>query len=247
MSGIVQVKMLGRFGNQSMQYLFARAYAERIGAEFACEPWVGEEVFQISQAVRYAGPALPERDCTQVNGESDVCIKSYCQNQSAMIYTVRQARDWLRFRHSLPEVFTTGFAKTVLRDDRPICHLRRGDYAGYGYVVVSRESYFAAKTYWNLLDDLAFLSEENPTPRAPGLPEHLNFMPDFMRMVYAPILLRANSTFSWLAALLNVGGRIFAPRISGLCGGREHTCEFVQGNWPKLANLDGCTDLHVLP
>ncbi len=88
------------------------------------------------------------------------------------------------------------------------------------------------------------LSEEEPTPHAPFIPDDLSFIVDFYRMVQAPTLLRANSSFSWCAALLG-NGLVLSPVIDGLEGGKKHLCKFVAGNWPRFANFDFVTDLRV--
>lgn len=257
MSGVVQVKMLGRFGNQCMQYLFARAHAERVGARFYCEEWVGEQVFNIPKHGRYdysgkyGAAELPVRSELDLGpDETDVCIRGYAQNPHAMIYTKEWAREVLKLKIPPEVVFSdpgpergVAVIQTV-SNDKVVAHHRAGDYYGYGYPVVSLLSIGAeAERIWPKAH-LSVLSEEHPTPHG-RLPSHLSFLPDFYRMVMAPCLMRANSTFSWVAALLNRSGRVFSPVIDGKEGGREHYCTFVEGNWPRLSNLEGCGELRL--
>ena len=70
------------------------------------------------------------------------------------------------------------------------------------------------------------------------------FLPDFYRMLYATVLFRGNSSFSWLAALLSTGA-IFSPVVKGLKGGMEHDVAYVPGNWPALSDLACGSDMHV--
>src|SRR5580698_142798 len=43
---LLQARFKGLFGNQAIAYAWCRALAERLGAEFQTEPWVGEELFE---------------------------------------------------------------------------------------------------------------------------------------------------------------------------------------------------------
>ena len=93
---------------------------------------------------------------------------------------------------------------------------------------------------------MSFVTEESPH-RVDGIPEDLSFLPDFYRLVNASVLLRANSTFSFLAGLLNTG-IVLSPRIDGLVGGKEHDdVNFEVGNHCRLADLSFCSDLFVAP
>jgi hypothetical protein len=249
---ILVLQLQGRFGNTCMEYLFARAYAERHGFELHVEPWIGERIFQISHPRPHRHDMLPvfnEVQLAERVPDGPCVFRGYAQMQRAMLYTKRQAQAWLKLQ---PEI-ETACASAILADgskqDRVVCHRRAGDYIGYGYPVVSWLSYKRACFRFGLQaspPDFVMLSEETPTPHAGYLPDDLSFMADFYRMMVAPTLLRGNSSFSWLAALLG-DGLVLSPIIEGLEGGKEHDCAFVAGNWPRFANLDFVTDLHVNP
>jgi len=261
---VVVCSLIGaKLGNATMSWLHAFAHAARVGAEFQCDPWVGEQVFDLPPYTRphafRSGPRLryPERDeFTLAPDEGDVTLRTYAQSQAAMIYTATQAREWLRLKRPIEAVFNTLEAERIFGRDHIVAHLRRGDYARLGYPLISFKSYHKACVErrlceWTPQETLSepfhFVSEETPTPWH-GLPDALSFLPDFYRLVYAPIMLRANSSFSWVAGLLNVFGRVFAPMITpGMKGGEENDCYFVEGNWPRLSTLPMCTDLHVQP
>lgn len=252
----------GRFGNQTLQYLFARAFAERFCFELRTDPWIGERIFDISHprpdgSQREQGaPVWSDKlfaDCLETRPEvwnsGSLIFRGYAQCQSAMIYTKRQAQAWLKLR---PEI-QDGCAKAVAADsgapDRIVCHRRVGDYLGYGYPICSLLSYNSAALYYGLHwsdAGVTMLCEEDPTPHAGFLPDDLAFMADFYRLMRAPTLLRGNSSFSWLAALLG-SGLVLSPVIDGLEGGKEQFCHFVAGNHPRFANLDFVTDLYVAP
>ncbi len=239
----------GRFGNQALQYLFARAYAQKHGFEFQCESWIGERIFQVESVRPHRHDMLPRYNEAQLAAkvpDHSFVFRGYAQCQSAMIYSKREAQAWLQLRPEI-ELACYRLVPSDGHGDYPIiCHRRVGDYIGYGYPVVSQNSYTSALTQYGFdLSGAVFLSEEKPTPHG-DLPDDISFMVDFYRMMTAPTLLRANSSFSWLAALLG-NGIVLSPIIEGLEGGKEHHVRFVTGNWPRFANLDFVTDLHVSP
>lgn len=246
----------GRFGNAMLQWLFAKGWAEAHGYELRHEPFIGERVFQI-EGIRPDG-----REVHRVN-ENELCalgvlarmqdhppvldyeFRGYAQmQQCADYYTKRQARDWLKIR---PEWLPALNRICAHHNDVIVGHRRVGDYAGYdGYTIVSLESYRACCRQYGLeLSRLHMLTEESPTPHA-DLPDDLSFLPDFYRMMTAPVLLRGNSTFSFLAGVLS-DGVVLAPVVNGLAGRTEHDCKFVPGNWPRFANFDFTTDMEVSP
>lgn len=230
-----------------MQYLFARAFAVLWRYEFTCDPWVGEKVFNIEHS-RYSGPVLPRFNENTIGSEKgDIEFRGYAQMQSCMICTKRGAKEWLRFRPEIEQVLRRILANRTSSRDSIVAHQRVGDYVGYGYPIVSRQSYRdAAVHYFGSCAHVAFVAEEQPLDHAP-LPDELSFLPDFYRLATAPTLMRANSSFSFVAGLLN-NGLVLSPRIDGLRGGVEHDgVKFEAGNHCRLSSLDFCTDLHVSP
>lgn len=221
---IINAALIGRFGNQLFQYAYARALSEKAGSELRTPPWVGQQIFEISDPPIEGGEVL--------NG--------YCQNQESMIYTRAQVRAWFRFRWDV----AARLMPTVPSDDYLIAHRRVGDYAASGYVVVSKESYrrAAVKFEYNP-DKLRFVSDETPGI-CESFPPPLDFLPDFYRLMCASVLFRSNSTFSWWAATLG-HNEVFSPVIRGFEGGKEQDVPFVRGNSPRLADLPFITDLYL--
>ena len=68
-----------------------------------------------------------------------------------------------------------------------------------------------------------------------GIPSEFSFLPDFVALMQADVILRANSTFSWWAAALS-NARVLAPIVGDLCGKQD--VSFVEGNWPRCAHTD---------
>lgn len=240
----------GRFGNQVVQFLYAYFLAERWRYNFTCDEWIGEKVFDIS-CQRYTGPALRRINemtfCAPGDtGDESVEFRGYAQMSHCTIYTKRDAQSLLKIR---PEILATlgRIREHHFRRDSIVAHHRKGDFIGYSYPVVSRLSYkLAAQHYFGFSAFPQYVSEEEPTP-ANGLPSELAFLPDFYRLMMAPTLMRANSTFSFVAALLG-NGLVLSPRIDGLQGGVEHdNVLFEAGNHCKLADFSFCSDLHISP
>ena len=210
----VEPELIGRLGNQLFIYAHARAYAEQNNCELRTVPWVGEELFAGMPIIRPQG--------------NEIKLRGYRQRQEDLIYTRRDCKRWFAWK---PEVARRlrALGPTI----SVAAHLRRGDYAPLGYVVVSQRSYERACLDWGLSAPF-FIAEEYGHP----------WLEDFYRLQQAGALLRANSTFSWWAATLSEG-QVYSPIIAGLEGGKEQDCQFVSGNWPRLANLELTTDLHL--
>ena len=221
-----------RLGNNLHIYAHARALAEQTGRELRTPPWVGESIF-----------TLDDYPIQRPDGSEEV-LRGYFQSQKDLIYTRADCRRWFTLR---PEVARILDADPEMQPKGITAHFRRGDYAGAGYPLVSRLSVIAAVAQYfpEGEAEIEDVSDEHPV-RHPAFRGDLEMLPDFYRLMRAPILFRANSTFSWWAATLGTG-RVFAPIITGLKGGEEHyTVPYIEGNWPKCADgLDFVTDLHL--
>lgn len=259
---VLSVTLQGRFGNQCIQWLFCRALAERYNYTLHCESWIGERVFDIP-ARPYSGPELPRLNeltiFDQMERGISVEFRGYAQTmerevygtrqtQRAMPYTKRQVKEWLRIRPELISIIRGIVFPSMDSADSIVAHQRFGDFIGYGYPVVSRQSYLGESIkYFGTCAHVEFVSEEDAIPLRGILPDDLAFLPDFYRLMTAPTLMRANSTFSFLAGLLS-DGLVLSPRIDGLEGGREHDgVRFEAGNHCRLASFDFCSDLLVAP
>ncbi len=239
--------------NQAMQILFARAFAVGCGYEFRCDEWIGERIFE-DVIPRYSGKELPRYNedslaLAMQRGE-DCEFRGYGQKVlfRNTPYTKTLAQKWLTFRPEIEQVLRRILAnRTPIIQDSIVAHQRAGDYFGYGYPVISREAYRrAALEYFGSTAHVVFVAEEHPLDHEP-LHNDLSFLPDFYRLMKAPTLMRANSSFSFVAGLLG-NGVVLSPRIDGLQGGIEHdNVKFEPGNHCRLSDYDFCSDLHVSP
>lgn len=221
---------LGRFGNRLFRAAKALALAEQTGAELRMEPWEGERIFTLDGC----RPKRPD-------GTEDLVIDGYCQNQQSLIYSRADCRRWFALRPEIEEALIA----SVKIEKCPHAHLRKGDYISCGYPVLSMKAVIRAMRERGMAEYFVPVSDEFPLVHDGATMIGLSFLPDFYRLTRAPVLFRANSSFSWWAATLS-HGKVFSPVITGLAGGVEHdNVPFVEGNWPRLCELDFVTDLHL--
>lgn len=231
--------LTGRLGNLLFQYAHARAWCQQNHYDLCLPPWVGEKVFEIGEAVR------PKRFKPDM-----VWPENMRQNQESLIYTRRQVREWFKFKPWVMDRLKSISVPKIL------LNVREGqDYRDAGLVTISRASYLlAADKFGFNSGDWAWEIDINPTRHpsfngdfsSSGLGTSWVCIPSFYRLMMAPVLFRANSTFSWWAATLG-NGRVFAPVIRGIRGGVPNAqCDtFVEGNWPIMADCPQNSDLHL--
>lgn len=239
MKPTVFVPLIGRLGNLLFIYAHARAWCEQNGYDLSTYPWVGENVFTIPHAIR---PNLRKPDL--------VWPEAMRQHQRDLIYTRKQVREWFTFKPEIAALLEPARCMTPC-----LLNVRQAaDYVSAGLVTISQDSYIQAAERFGYEGPFCFETDVEPTrlPRftgnieASGLGTTAVALPSFFRLMTAPTLFRANSTFSWWAATLG-NGTVFSPIIRGLRGGypREYCGVFVRGNWPVMADCPENSDLHL--
>jgi len=237
--GVIQFSSLGRngrLGNQLHQVSVARALAERSGSTLEIpDEWEGRTVFQGWDSFPPLKRKLPRMPQEFVPGpeQTNYDLDGYFQSAAAMsILSRAKLREWFKFKPKIES--------QVRKIPYPYCawHLRLEDYLtdprySKMFTSVSARSYLRAATENQI--DLPILTFSADWPGS--------WTNDFILQRDAAVLFRANSTFSWWAGVLGTG-RVFSPVVDGQPAGWQD-CDFVEGNWPKHANMPYLTDLHL--
>ena len=222
----------GRFGNQVGQWAFARSLAARLGSTFECPDWVGREVFTGPAEIPLPTVRLPKTPCEYIPGHQNVAIHGYFQFQEAFNLMRRsELKQWL----TVQERWLNAMPRTNLF--YVAAHLRRGDYVKHSdqYCIIERAAYEKAivAAGYNLAD-VVWVDEEHATV-VKSVPKHLSFLPDFLTLMRADVIFRANSTFSfWAGALSNAV--VYSPRVGEKIG-RHEDIEFELGNHCAMLGL----------
>jgi len=225
----------GRFGNQLLQYGFLRLCAQRYGLELQVPDWIGRDLFEFDDPL--PAETLPLRRECDFDVSTVLCGAgaAVVTNVNIQGYFCGSMARWGEVREPLRAVFRLGarLAPKVTRALEALrargatviaVHLRRGDF-GYGRFWIAPSSWFARwlRDIWAGLDrpvlyvasDCAQVARElaefQPVTAAElgieivGAP----FLVDFEVLRNADLLAVSNSSFSFVAALLNTRARTF--------------------------------------
>ncbi len=243
---VVARRFHDRAGNTLFQYAHARAYAERVGAELQTDPWWGQEVFGLTE--KPIAKELPKRadmDFENWDGEANIEITGWCLHQKCMIYSRKQAKEWLQFTPEIARALESVPAFEVAY------HVRWGDFQTMAdFIAISHKSY--EKAIREFLPDYCQLPrmvcawESLRSTKLESM--NLGWLPDFAALIRAIFMFRANSTFSWWAATLGDNARVFAPKLNGIepLAHQFQDVPFVEGNHPAISCFHpNCSDLHL--
>jgi hypothetical protein len=269
---LIQAIIGGGLGNKLFGYCFARAYAEKMGCDLEVQgglyPQKWNIVFQGTDhpAVSRELPIRQSFDFEKWEGQTDIRIEGFCQHQKNLIYTRRQIREWLRFTPEVEEM-VAGIESVQI-----LCNQRLGDYClpCNPFAWVSRESYIECANRFGLgASNITWQDGDTHYPW-PGIDaslfkrhehhaefdERMDFLPDFVVMMRAKNLIRANSTFGWWAHELGSNERVFCPDVTkvdanqGVVGLKRvpQFVPFVEGNhMPVVPGIPYLSELHLAP
>lgn len=221
----------GRFGNQLLQYGFLRMYAEVHGLAAEAPDWIGRDLFDLDDPL--CGPGLPpvREDQADFVASLNRKIPEIWRNADLWGYCIyptgglRPHRDFFRrlFRPGRKVAAAAAQAEDVLgsRGETVVAvHLRRGDF-GYGRFWIAPAAWYAQwlDAVWpTLRRPVLYVATDDPASAAelarfrpvtaadlgidlPGA----EFYPDFHVLTRASLVAISNSSFSFVAAMLNEG------------------------------------------
>ncbi len=243
---VVNRRFHDRVGNNLFQYAFARAYADRIGAELRTDRWWGQKVFGLTEkSIGYDFSKRADMDFEQWDGEGNIEITGWCLHQKCMIYSRAQAKEWLKFAEEIEE------AVMGVERFEVAYHLRWGDFQTMAeFIAISNQSY--EKAIREFLPDYCQLPrivcawESTRSTKLENM--GLGWLPDFVTLMRAIFMFRANSTFSWWAATLGESQRVFSPKLDGITplALQFQSVPFVEGNHSAISCFHpNCSDLHL--
>lgn len=229
----IQISCLGkfgRFGNQLFQYAFAKSYAKKYNCILEIpKNWKGRKIFKNIDEPSIGDP-LPKTKLDIIPwGRKNIDLFGYfCAPDFVKFLTRKKLKEWFEIKDKWMDLFPK--SKKYLA-----AHLRRGDYTttfSYLYCTISKKSYLDAISRFKLDKyNTIWVSEDNKKQHPLCDQEKLPFLPDFITLLNADVILRANSSFSFWAAVLS-DGEIYSPIVKKRTG--PHDVEFVRGNYPAM-------------
>ncbi|WP_146348062.1 FkbM family methyltransferase [Falsiphaeobacter marinintestinus] len=230
---------MGRFANQVYQYMFLRCYAEEHGYDFANPPWIGDQLFHVQpgtpdvakMAFSVEQQGLRLNDCnianapvtfpnTDILGYFQYDMRYYAPYKDIVLQDLAWRAPYAARAAQIRAAFDAAPGPVAA------IHLRRGDY-GYKYFFITPNEW-----YVDWLRDLrtehpdlsVYIATDDPEAAATdfaefnvisatdlGLSDHEpEFFADFTALSCADYVGVANSSFSFLASLLNGQAQGFA-------------------------------------
>jgi hypothetical protein len=222
--------------------------------------------------ITYMNPDLPAQ-----YGKINVCLDSLCC-YDPFIFTKyskeKMIEEYFKFSE---EILNSDLYKRM--EDKQgtyvVAHLRRDDIAdaqnftNCGYSVISKESYYKAfvkfgydakAVDWLTDDRTGHWGVKAPQYkdnwRYPEGSEYFKdiffaWFPDFLKLMFAKTIFRANSSFSWWASFFS-NAEVYSPRLHTRelfsKTGKELDVEFEKGNhphWICVKGVDQCHDIII--
>lgn len=248
----------GRFGNQLFQVCTGIGLARRLGAELQIPAdWPGRKIFKVEiPPIRELPKAQTKLDYLPDSADMErygcIDMSGFWQYQEAMdMYSREDILKWLPFQDWVLERFSNILPGIVI-------HKRRGDYLApqnIGRFCTIADQSFHKCLYEQALAEYEHSQPVNVVEISDNYSRHdeycdsagLSFLPDFMQMVNANLVIRSNSTFSFWAPILG-RNNVYSPVVEDKVGWNEVV--FLKGNHPRIVDNKNfpqhkLTDLHL--
>ena len=245
----------GRFGNQLLQYLVLRTLAKRYDAAVETSDWIGRDLFEIQDPLisDFSRDLVEEStfDLQRAILDTDSrCLDDldlrgwFCGSTEIFSQHKPMIHEVFRYRPTLESHLEHWRRLLVGSGEKLVAvHLRRGDFIEAGHPVAPSSWYQACLEHMNLGDSVLYIAsddqnayrdfvEYSPVKASDvvDLPYDLEFIFDFYMLSKADIVLISNSTFSFMATMLNqVGSKFYRPVQS-----EERMLEFDPWSSPVL-------------
>ncbi len=225
--------LMGRFGNQILQYIGLRLIADVYNAEIETADWIGRDIFEIDDPViTLRLPLLnqSEFDFEEVLKGSDDRFRESCDMVGWFCHessTISHKKDWIRsifkYRDHLRRDLAMWRANLIPQGKKLIAiHLRKGDFGSDTHWIAPSQWYLTVLKEYNFEEYELYLATDDESSfhdfsdYRPSLasditdwPSKLDFIFDFYMLQMADVVLTSNSTFSITAAMLNENAQTF--------------------------------------
>ena len=253
MPGVLTISSLGRlgrFGNTLFQVCTGLALARKLGAELQVpDDWVGRKIFKVDIPSLGTKPRIQTRidflpNRAEMAHFGAIDLAGFWQFQKAFdLYSRKDVASWLPFQDWVRDRFMNE-AASASRRFRIAIHKRRGDYLAppnsTKFCLVTDASFRKCleeqvRVDHASADNIEIVELTDDTPRHDEVAEAMGvgFLPDFMAMVTANVVIRSNSSFSFWAAFMG-NNEVYSPVVEEKVG--WHDVEFVRGNHPRMAD-----------
>jgi len=234
----------GRFGNQLFQYASLRIYAKKYNLRTETPKWIGQRLFGCYDPLIQKKLPLVEVPNKLVPFWEDptfyakqpltsVDLKGYFQYHTK--YYVKYKEHLRSLFSPLPEIeakMRIGLESLCSKGKTLVgLHLRRGDFGHHHHFIAPSQWYKEwLKGFWETLEDpVLFIASDEPEKVVSDFVEYkpvtsaqlgmelaeAPFYPDFYILTQCDAVAISNSTFSFVACMLNKRGKIFArPTLS---------------------------------
>jgi hypothetical protein len=196
----------GRFGNAMFQYAVVRSYAEKYNVEFRCPLWIGEKIFtNVKNSPLLSMRYVDENDLKF--GDINIDLIGFFQSSKFFdLLNRNKCKQWFEIQ----EKWKNKFPKN--KNYYIACHLRRGDMVTGPYPTFTEKCYIEACKQFNYDPaDIIWVSEDCPQEDKECNDLNIPFLPDYMTLLNADVVFRANSTFSFWGGLLG-NSIVYSPK-----------------------------------